>query len=303
MAFAFSTIGTWVNENSQTLISKAVLELESTKYMTIMPGVKYKEAIKKIVTESPLVAAACGTPTTTGTTTISDKDIEVKSFQTFETLCPANLEQYVLQLSMRPGWNESIPFEAQYADLKVKEIQKQIEQKLWATTAAATNGIDGLNYLFDNDADVHDRTAFAWSATTYTSSDYFGEIYGMINDLPVEIQTMDDLTIFVGKEISRRMVQQLVITGNYHIDFTNNNGNAPWYFPGTNVQIVPVNGLNSLNRAILTPASNLIYATDMMNEEEKFKMWWSEDDQYVKFISHFKFGASYFWGDYVVLSQ
>ncbi len=302
MAFAFSTIGTWVNENSQTLISKAVLELESTKYMTIMPGVKYKEAIKKIVTQSPLVAAACGVPTSTGQTTISDKDIEVKSFQTFETLCPADLEQYALQLSMRPGWNESIPFEAQYADLKVKEIQKQIEQKIWATTAAATNGIDGLNYLFDNDADVHDRT-FVWSATTWTSSDYFAEIYGMINDLPVEIQTMDDLKIFVGKEISRRMVQQLVITGNYHIDFTNNNGNAPWYFPGTNVQIVPEGGLNSLNRAILTCASNLIYATDMMNEEEKFKMWWSEDDQYVKFISHFKFGVSYFWGDYVVLSQ
>jgi len=47
----------------------------------------------------------------------------------------------------------------------------------------------------------------------------------------------------------------------------------------------------------------MIYAVDLMNEEEKFKIWWSEDDQYVKFLVQFKMGTSYYWGSYVVVSQ
>jgi hypothetical protein len=302
MAFSVSGLGAWVNENSQTLISKAVLELVSTKYFTIMPGVKYKEAIKFLATESPLVAAACGTPTTTGTTTITDKDIEVKGFMTFESLCPADLEKKSLQLSMSPGWNEKIPFEAQYADLKVKEIQKQIELKLWSITGATQNGIDGLIFLFDNDADVHDET-FCWSATGHTASNFLSAVYAMQNALPAEIQSYTDLTLFVGHEISRQMLQQFVIANLYHIDMTNQDINSSWSFPGSNIKVQPVNGLNGLGRAVLTPASNLIYATDMMNEEEKFQLWWSIDDQLVKFLVNFKIGVNYYFGDYVVLSQ
>jgi len=306
MAFNTSGIGTWTNENSQDLISKLILELESTKYFTLMPGVKYKEQVKKLSTQSPLVAAACGTPTTTGTTYLTDKDVEVKGFMTYEELCPADLETTSLQLSMKPGWNEDLPFEAQYADLKVKEIQKQIEQKLWGTTAAATNGIDGLLYLIHADVassgGTIERSTFSLSGTSITASQYMQEVYAMVNSLPAEIQTLDDLTLFCGKEISRRMVQQFVVTGNYHIDFVADNGNTAWKFPGTNITIQPVNGLNGVNQVVLTPASNLIYATDLMNEEEKFKMWWSEDDQYVKFLVNFKFGTTFYWSDYIVIS-
>lgn len=302
MAFNTTGIGTWVNENSQTLISKAILELESTKYFTLYPGVKYKEQIKKLSVQSPLIAAACGTPTTTGTTYLTDKDVEVKSFMTYEELCPADLEKTSLQLSLKPGWNEDIPFEAQYTDLKIKEIQKQIETKIWQKSSGATD-VSGLLFQINADDDVEDSATFIWSGTTHAASDYFAQIYKMVNLLDAEIQGLDDLTLFVGKEISRKMIQQFVITGNYHIDFVDKDGNGAWIFPGTNITVQPVNGLNGLNEVVLTPASNLIYVTDLMNEEEKVKMWWSEDDQYVKFLAHFKFGVSYYWGDYIVYSK
>ena len=307
MALNVTGIGTtWVNENSQALISKMVLEIESTKYFTLMPGVKYKEQVKKLSTQSPLVAAACGTPTTTGTTYLTDKDIEVKGFQTFEQLCPLDLDKTSLSLSLKPGWNEDLPFEAHYAELKVAEIQKQIEQKLWGTTAAATNGIDGLLYLIHADiaasGDTHERSAFSWSGLTITAAQYQAEVFAMANTLPAEIQNLTDLTLFVGHEISRKMTQAFVIAGNYHIDMTSNDGNGSWIFPGTNITVQPVNGLNSTNQVVMGPASNFIYATDLMNEEEKFKLWWSEDDQYVKFLVHFKFGTSFYWGDYIVIS-
>lgn len=303
MAFNVTGIGTtYVNENSQDLIAKAVLEANTIKDVTLLPNVKYKEQIKYIEADALIQAYACGTPTTSGTTTITDKDVQVWSLMIYEELCPADLEKTSLQLSLKPGANQEIPFEVQYADLKVKNIQKGIEQMIWANSASGSTNCEGWIHMMEADSDVNDRT-FVWSGTSWTAANYSDEVYGMINDLPAEIQLFEDLTLFVPPEVSRRMIQQFVKTGNYHIDYVDRDGNSDWYFPGTNVIVKPKFGLASTNAVILTPASNLIAATDLANEEEKFKLWWSEDDQNVKFLATWKIGVSYYFGEYIVLSN
>ena len=302
MGFDISGIGTWINENSQELIEQAVLEGNTIKSVTVMPGVKYKEQIKYLSGDALIQAAACGTPTSSGTTSLTDKDVEVKSLMVYEETCAEDFSKTSLQLSMRPGWNTEIPFAQQYADLKVKNLQKNIEVMLWANADASTTACEGWIHMAEADSDVNDRT-FVWSGSSYTSDQYSDEVYGMINDLPAEVQSFDDLTLFVPQEVSRKIIQSFVKSGNYHIDFVNQDGNQDWYFPGTNVIVKPTAGLNGTNAVFLTPASNLIVATDLQNEEEKFKLWWSEDDQQVKFIEHFKIGASYYFGTYIVLSN
>ena len=42
--------------------------------------------------------------------------------------------------------NSEVPFETQIADLKVKEIQKFVEDKVWLATTGA-DGFDGLKKL------------------------------------------------------------------------------------------------------------------------------------------------------------
>lgn len=302
MAFNVTGLGSWINENSQDLIQTAILESNTIQAVTLMPGVKYKEQIKFLDGDALIQAAACGTPTTSGTTTLTDKDVEVKSLMVYEETCPEDFSTTSLQLSMKPGWNTEIPFEAQYADLKVKKLQAGLEVQLWANQAASTTTIQGWIHQAEADSDVNDRT-FVWSGSTFTASDYMNEVYGMIADLPEAIQGFTDLTLFVGPEISRKMTQQFVITGNYHIDYVDNDGNSDWYFPGTNVLVKPVNGLASTNSVFLTPASNLIVATDLQNEFEQFKLWYSEDDLLVKFLQTFKLGVSYYFGTYIVLSN
>lgn len=307
MAFDVTGLGDWVNENSQLLISKAILEENTIANVSLMSGVKYKEAIKFLETSPIIQAYACGTPTTSGTTTLTDKDISVVNLMIYETLCPEDLAKKALQLSLRPGMkgSEEIPFEQAYTDLQIKNIGKQISDMIWSATAASTVKSQGFIYAAENDATVHDRT-FSWG-NTGTSTQFMNEVYGMISALPASIQNATDLTLFVGPEISRKMQQAFVIGGVANVNFTtydvSKSGNDTWYFPGTNVLVRPVNGLAGANAVMLTPASNLIVATDLESDFESFKLWWSDDDQLVKFLTKFRIGVDFYFGDYIVLSN
>lgn len=308
MAFDVSGLGDWVNENSQDLITKAILEENTIALVSMMAGVKYKEAIKFLETSPLIQAYACGTPTTSGSTTLTDKDISVVNLMIYEELCPEDLAKKAFQLSLKPGLagSEAIPFEQAYTDLQIRNIGKQISDMIWSATAASTLKSQGFVYAAEQDATVHDRT-FSWAATGLTAANYMTEVFGMINDLPATIQTATDLTLFAGPEVARKLQQAFAVAGLANFNFTNydalKNVNSTWYFPGTNVLVVPTTGLASANSVMLTPASNLIIATDLQSEFESFKLWWSDDDQLVKFLVKFRIGADFYFGDYIVLSN
>ena len=301
MAFNVGGLTLWVNDNSQTLITRAVLEAETVPYITVVPGVKYKERLKYLETDGLLQAGGCGW-SASATTTLVEKDLVVTPLRTMEELCPDDLEKYSLQLSMKAGKNTSIPFEQLYAEQKVKQIQKAIEMMIWANHAADSTHFAGFKYLMDNDADIVDDS-FVWSGSTWVASDYLTQIYKMQNALPAEIQSFPDLTLFVGHEVFRKIIQSLVYANLYHIDLSTNDSLTAFVFPGTNINVVPVNGLNGLNYAVLCPASNLIFVTDLMGEEDNLSIWYSQDNQQVRTVANFKAGVEYYFGTYIVLSQ
>jgi hypothetical protein len=305
MAFSVSTINGWVNENNQTVLSAAILEPKALQGFFQMPGVKYKEQIKYlgIDTLPNLIAYACGDPTSSGTTSLTDKDITVVSLMQYEELCPEDLNATSFQLGMKPGMNEDFSFEQEYVKLKIATIQKAIEGYAFSTSSGGTAQPAGILSIAGADSDVNDRS-FVWSATTWTASDYFAEIYGMYNDLPVDLQNIQDLMLYVPHAISRKMLQTIIVAGNYHIDFTDpkyQGGNVPWIFPGTNITVFPTQ--MPANNVMLTPASNLIEAYDLQSEFDSARLWWDENEERLKFKIKFRIGFNYFFGDYIVWSR
>lgn len=303
MAFSVSTITGWVNENNQNILSAAILEPKALQGFTQMSGVKYKEAIKWLNVESPLVAYACGDPTTTGTTTLVDRDVTVVSLMSYEELCPETLNTTALQLGMKPGMNENFSFEQEYTKLKVATIQKAIEGYAFSTNSGGTSRPAGLLSMWGSDADVKDRS-FVWSATTWTATDYINEVFGMLGDLPVDLQNIPDLNLYVPFAISRKMLQAFIVAGNYHVDLTDpkyQGGNTPWIFPGTNITVFPTQV--EANNVILVPASNLIEAYDLQSDFDSAKLWWDDNEEYLKWKIKFRIGFSYVFGSYVVWSR
>lgn len=305
-ALSVTDIGSWVNDNSQELLEKSILDADTIKYVSIYPGVKYKEQLKFLSTDSLFQSYSCGTPTTSGTTTISSKDLEVKPYMIFEELCPSDLNSTSLNLSQTPGIDTNLPFEGQYVQLKAKEIKKKIENKFWYNVSGATE-FSGLIQLFDADDDVVDYT-YDFSATGITDSALISAYEDMIDKIPEEVIGMEDLTLFLGHDEFRKLSRAFLNTNNTLLQKFDFNGVDVFEFPGAEyLKIRPVNGLNASNntdhRVFITPASNILFVCDMMSEEDKSKMWWSEDDQKLKFLATFKFAPNYKFGEYVVASK
>lgn len=301
MAFNVAALTGWVNENSQTLLTQALLGSQTAQLVSVLPGVKYKQTLKYLETDSLIQAGGCGY-TASGNTTLTDKEVTVVSMKVQETLCPADLDTTALQLSMRPGFNTSIPFEQQWAERKIKQLQTSVETMLWSATAASSTKCEGLVYTMNNDADVHDYT-FNPCTTGRTSSDYINALFDMFNHLSPEAKSKTDLTLFVNYTTFSLMIQALIIGNLYHIDVTGNSGTSPFVFPGTNIKVVPIKALDSQCVMVLAPASNLIVVTDLLSEEDRVKYWWSEDNQEVRSTVDFKIGTSYYWGNEIVLAQ
>ena len=304
MALSLGSLTQWVNDNSQELLAQSVLAGETIDLISIKTGVKYKERLKYLGTDAVFQAGGCGF-STSGTITLTQKDLTVIDVKINESICPEDLNEYSLSISLKPGFNKDLPFAQFYMADKIKQINKTIETNIWANAAASSTVPSGLIYKFLADVIITGNTTVSQNltGTTLVASDWLGYVYALQNKLPEAIQSATDLTLFVGHPIFRKIVQALVIANLYHIDLTANDGMQAFYFPGTNIKVVPVNGLNTLNNMVLTPASNFIYVTDLTHEEEKIEMFWAQEAQLVYFISRFKYGIDYYFSEYVVLSK
>lgn len=300
MAFSVTGLGEYVNANNTKILSAAILEPITFQRSTIMTGVKHKEELKYLSTNTLVQAYACSTPTSSGTTTLTEKDIQVRSLMIYEELCPEDLTQKSTQLGQKPGMNEDFYFEQAYVNDKIKNTQKTLEGYCWDLVSGGTSRPGSILSIMGSDADVNDNT-FVWSATTWTADDYVDQVFAMINALPDDIQDVEDLTLYVPFVIGRRMQGAFIKDGNYHIDLTKQDQNAPWIFPGTNITVVQTQ--MQANNVVLTPASNIVVAYDLESEFDTAKLWWSDDDQTSKFLMKFRIGFNYFFGDYIVWSR
>lgn len=134
------------------------------------------------------------------------------------------------------------------------------------------------------------------SITAANASGIFDRFYAKF---PTEILGADDLVIFCGFDVFNKLTQNLKDLNLFHyngVEFQN----FELTLPGTNVKVVAVHGLDSTNRIVGGQASNFVYVTDMLNEQENVDMWWSKDDKIFKFDVEFKAGTQIKFKDQVV---
>jgi hypothetical protein len=70
--------------------------------------------------------------------------------------------------------------------------------------------------------------------------------------------------------------------------------------PATNVKMIAVGGLNGTDRMFLGRLTNFFVGTDLANEEEELKFWYSEDNDEVRFRACFKYGVQIAFPDQLV---
>ena len=296
MSLNLSALNAWTNEHAMDLIKEAVLKGRTTELAKVQGGIKHAATINRLSTNIVGQNGACGW-NAEGDTTLDQRTITVCDIKINEAICLNDLEDYYTSVMMNPGsYNTDIPFEQLFAENKKDQIMALIEDLVWKgdTEAEGNLGLcDGFLKLFGASA--------SGVVTGTVSSNLVDTIDAMIADLDPNVIDVEDLHIFLSYADYRKYAKELRDANLFHYTGAENQGQEfSQIHPGTNVRVIAVRGLNSTGAIVLTPASNLYIGTDLLNDAEDFKIFYSQDNDEVRFLAKWKLGVQVAYPEHVV---
>ena len=299
MSFSLGTLIAYTDQQRLPLITKAVFSARTAALFTKQVGVKSAAALNLMDTDAALAAGtACGW-TAAGTTTFSQRNVTVAPMKVQEALCPRSLEQYWMQSQLTQGSTyDGVPFEQAYAEQKALRIAEALENAIWSGSTLVTGMLTILNAASGSTVSGN-TAAISGSITTANAIQIFDNIY---NRIPQAILTRNDLVIFCGWDVFRTLIGALKANTGVMYNQVDLQGLADGdiIYPGTNVRVVAVPGLLGYNRLVCSYLGNFVYATDLLSDEENFSLWYSQDNDEVRFQAAFKVGVQVAYPDLVV---
>jgi len=306
MAFNVTGLTNYVNEQSTDILVKSLFGSKTASVLQaagqVQVGVKSAEALNILSSDVYFQADGCGY-TSSGNTTFSQRTITVGKIKVEETLCPKTLEAKWMQTQIAAGSPTAVPFEQSITESKASVIAKQLEVAMWqgdtatSNTNPNTNKFDGFNKIIDavSASTVAGNTSSATAITTTNIEALVDDIYNVI---PADIATADDLVLWVGIDTFKKYTTALRNSNLFH--YAVEAEGLEMMIPGTNLKMIGVGGLNGTNKMYAGRLSNFFVGTDLANEEEELKYWYSQDNDEVRFRMTCKYGVQVAFPDQIV---
>ena len=312
MGFDVSALANYTKENEALLVTSSVLGSKTAALIksagNIMVGVKSSEKINILSTDAIFQdGSSCGF-NASGATTFTQRTVTPGKIKVNEALCPKDLEAKYLQKALPTGsMYDSIPFEQEYSEKKAKTIAAQLETALWTGDTSSVNvnlnRFDGLVKLIGAASGVVAANASTYISgaplSSITAANVISIFDGVYQAIPAQVVAADDMTIFCGQDLFRTYTVALKNSGsfNYQIDVK---ADSEFVLPGTTIKVIAVAGLNGTNKVYAMRLSNMFLGTDLLNEEEKFEIFYAKEADQVRFVSEFKMGVNIAFPDEVV---
>lgn len=266
MSFDVSALSAYVEDRDFPLIGEAQVMPEMTAgEATVVPGLKGKSNIHYMETDLVIQSASGCTRTANGTTTFSDKEIEVNPMAVSEDLCLEDFRQTWAQILLSRGTQEGreiMPTEVAeiYFEEKAMKLAQSLDIADWQQDGTLYNG---WLYALDNAVDVVNGNPTGITvATGITTTNIIGILQGMWQLQTDELAEMDDVTIYLSKVNYDKYILALINADLYN--YMGKDGDTMLF--GTNVRIRPTYGLKGSNRIVLTYPKNLIVGVDGEND-------------------------------------
>lgn len=296
MSFVVSSLTNYTNEQSTDLLVKALFGSKTASTLQnagqVQVGVKSASALNLLASTVYFQADGCGY-TPSGATTFTQRTITVGAVKVAETLCPKTLEAKWMQTQIMAGSPTMIPFEEQIGAEKSAVIAENIEIAMWQGDTASgnpnINRFDGFSKIIAA-ASPTLGNANPTTFTTVTNANIDDIIDQMYGALPARVASMTDLVCFIGVDAFKLMLVNLKNANLYHY-VADGAQTMELVYPGTNVKLIAVGGLSGTNKLFMGSLSNFFVGTDLANEEESYKLWYSEDNDEVRFMTTFKYGV------------
>lgn len=299
MSYNLTGLSAYTNQQTLPLITKSLFDARTVSLINKQVGVKYVSALNLMDTTTAFAYGnTCGFDGTGNTTDFTQRNITAVHVKVHEAMCPKTLEQYWMQTQLQAGsMPNSIPFEQAYAEQKVKSIQKALETAVWQGTGAS-GSITGFASIFAsasvtdlNDAAYNWSTDLTFATLQSTASNAIKLLNTFETYLPADIKGYDDVVIFCGIDVFTAIKQGLVAQNYFNISYLNGVENYELTLPGSNIKLIGVNGLNGTYDLYAGRLAHFVFGTDLLNEEERFEIFYAKEADQVRFVAEFKAGV------------
>ena len=319
MAYNVTGLAAYTKQNVDLLVKNSVFEARTQKEIlalgNVRVGVKSSEAIGRMDTDVFFQDdSSCGF-NASGTTTFTQRTLTVGKVKVNEILCDKDLEPYYTQQALKAGGQyDSLTFAADYSDQKAKKIAEALEVALWTANSTGSAGTNGLGNKFDGIKTL--ITAAGGSVVNANTTGFYGTpatgitsttiaknaINAVIKALPAKIKGKQDVRIFCGWDVFAYLIQAYVDANLFHFapGAVIDDNSAEFIVPGTSYKVIPVHGLDGLDDIYAFRMSNIFLGTDLLDEENKCWIRWSEDDENIKFTARMKVGVQFAFVDEIV---
>lgn len=269
----------YVEQHRDVLIAKSVAGSKSADMFTLQTGVKGPTALNLISTDVVFGdGSACGW-NDAGEATLTQREIVPAAIKVNMSICDKVLLNKWANYTVRVEAGKTaadLPFEKEFTESLISGINKKLETMIWQGTKG-TGSFDGILAVLGSDA-----------VTVTKSGSAYEFIKAVAEAIPAD-GLADDTVIFVGSDIYRSYMQDLVGANLFH--YSPENGENEYALPGTNIRVIAVDGLNGTNKAVAGRLSNFFYGTNLEDGQEIFDIWYSKDNREFRVAVEFTAGV------------
>lgn len=254
-SYDLTGLDAWSNERGDEMLLKSVLGSTTPRYARIYPNMKGTSMKVGVMANDPTWQDGlnCGL-TPSGTTDITQVEV-VGCYKTARmNNCGNELREYFLSQALTNSlFQENIPFEELFIQDLSNRSADFMEVELWQGSSCGFSGIT---------ADVVASGVSGGTYTALTATNAIDELNKLVLNIPSSIQRRDDLAIFLSFADYRAFVAALADSSSMNLftlgDESGLSSETTIFLPGSNIAVVPTQGLDGQSKIILAPTQNIL---------------------------------------------
>lgn len=312
MALDLTGLTAYIDEQNFPMMTKALIGGRTASLLTPQLGVKGKTKINLMDVDVVMQDGSGCAWNASGNIDLTQREIDAKQVKINLEFCPKELNAYYWRTQMAAGTHqESLPFEEQFANYLVEKVQNEIEKVIWNGDFAGGSGnlamFDGLIIPSASFTDCNVSTgSFPIPlATAITISNVLEAIERIYVETPSAAVAKGDFKIFLGTDKFRVLAAALMngngltSAGGQLNNYTSSFDPLRLIFPGTNIEIVGVGGLEATNDIVGFSVANAFLGMDLSEDSSKIESWYSQDDRKFRVAMEFTMGTQVAYPDQV----
>lgn len=307
MAINTTAITGYVEEKHLPLLRNAVIGARSAKEFNLQTGIKGATNLNTLTTTVAFGdGSACGWDEA-GASTLSKRVLTPGAVKVNMSFCDKQLLKTWMNYDVRvAAGQKNLPFEEDFVNGIVDAVKAGVEKAIWQgdldSDDANLNKFDGL-------IKIAEAASLAYTHQYASDSTIASRVNGVYEHIPSAAFGKGDVVLYMGSDDYRKYVQELIANGNLVLNAGSGavlDGIAmpdSLLIPGTNVRVYGVAGLDGTGKMFASYRDNFVYGTDLQGDEEKFEMWYSQDNREFRLAIEFIAGVQVAFPDMVVMAK